>query len=488
MPWTSDTTAMMEVTATMFPSTVRNDRSLYSQIARSAMAADSRNWPMCLLLGGGGPAARRGFDLHGRAVAQLAHRAERPDDHLIAGGHARQPFEILFAGDAGLDRREDRLVPLDDEDAFELLPLLARLQLLRLDGRARAALGGLRVVADDVAVLVDHHLAHRRRLDRDPDDLRAGRRRDFGRAGEARPNLGDRLVDLHLDEEVGRLRRRGRAGGLERAVADLDDVAGERLVLDRVDGDLRLLADLDVGDVGLVDFDLRFDQRHVGDRQQHRARVVHRPDHDRLALFDVAARDDALDRRLDADLAQVVLGVLERRLLLLHAIALDFDLPIGRVGLCLLYLELVLGVVERFLRRQPALPELLLARVVVLRRLQRRLAAVGLHAQLLHRRARRRQRGFRLIHLAREVARIDLEQELPPIDALAFLDGEVRHAAHRVGADVDRPLRLDLARRRDDRLQIPLLDGFDVDGDARLTLELEIGEHDRAEDHHDPDA
>ncbi len=33
IPCTSDTTAMMEVTATMFPSTVRNDRSLYSQIA-----------------------------------------------------------------------------------------------------------------------------------------------------------------------------------------------------------------------------------------------------------------------------------------------------------------------------------------------------------------------------------------------------------------------------------------------------------------------
>jgi len=43
MPWTSDTTAMIEVTATMFPSTVRNDRSLYSQIARSAMPTDSMN-------------------------------------------------------------------------------------------------------------------------------------------------------------------------------------------------------------------------------------------------------------------------------------------------------------------------------------------------------------------------------------------------------------------------------------------------------------
>ena len=43
MPWTSDTTAMIEVTATMFPSTVRNDRSLFAQIAPSAMNAASRN-------------------------------------------------------------------------------------------------------------------------------------------------------------------------------------------------------------------------------------------------------------------------------------------------------------------------------------------------------------------------------------------------------------------------------------------------------------
>jgi hypothetical protein len=43
MPWTSDTTAMIDVTATMFPRTVRNDRSLFDQIAPSAMTAASRN-------------------------------------------------------------------------------------------------------------------------------------------------------------------------------------------------------------------------------------------------------------------------------------------------------------------------------------------------------------------------------------------------------------------------------------------------------------
>ena len=46
--------------------------------------------------------------------------------------------------------------------------------------------------------------------------------------------------------------------------------------------------------------------------------VVHRADDDRFTLFDVAAGDDAVDRRLDADLAQVVARALERGALLLH--------------------------------------------------------------------------------------------------------------------------------------------------------------------------
>ena len=40
-PWISDTTAMIDVTATMLPSTVMNDRSLADQIAASAIFADS---------------------------------------------------------------------------------------------------------------------------------------------------------------------------------------------------------------------------------------------------------------------------------------------------------------------------------------------------------------------------------------------------------------------------------------------------------------
>lgn len=43
IPCTSETTAMIDVTATMLPSTVRNDRSLLAQMAARAMPTASRN-------------------------------------------------------------------------------------------------------------------------------------------------------------------------------------------------------------------------------------------------------------------------------------------------------------------------------------------------------------------------------------------------------------------------------------------------------------
>ena len=99
---------------------------------------------------------------------------------------------------------------------------------------------------------------------------------------------------------------------LDRAVADLADVSLERPVGQGVDRDLGQLAELHVRDVRFVDLDFRLDHRHVGERQQHGAGVVHRADDRGFALLDVAARDDAVDRRLDADLAQVVARALER--------------------------------------------------------------------------------------------------------------------------------------------------------------------------------
>jgi hypothetical protein len=61
---------------------------------------------------------------------------------------------------------------------------------------------------------------------------------------------------------------------------------------------------------------------------------------------------------------------------------------------------------------------------------------------------------------------------------------EARHASHGVGADVDRPLRLDLARGGHDRFEIAALDRLEIDGDAVFALKAEVGEGNGAE-HHD---
>src|SRR6187455_2147554 len=99
MPWMSVTTVTIEVTATMLPSTVMNDRSLFAQMALSAIRTDSRICDMPLaralaaLLGCGG--RRRDDGLAGLLqaddlpVGQLAHRRERPGDHLIARRKSR---------------------------------------------------------------------------------------------------------------------------------------------------------------------------------------------------------------------------------------------------------------------------------------------------------------------------------------------------------------------------------------------------------------
>src|SRR4051794_19276799 len=97
----SDTTAMIDVTATMFPSTVRKERSLFVQIALSAIPTASRNWFMGarkpnLLLDRWRPGGRR-FDLHRRVVGQLADRRERPDDHVVARLDPGQDLEVLVA-------------------------------------------------------------------------------------------------------------------------------------------------------------------------------------------------------------------------------------------------------------------------------------------------------------------------------------------------------------------------------------------------------
>src|SRR5690242_15332784 len=119
MPRISDTTAMIEVTATMLPSTVMNDRSLPAQMAESARRTASMNFCMtaCCRRRASGPVLRL-LGLHRVALLQVSHRIERAGDHLVAGLQAAEHLEVLVAGDARLDRDEDRGLVLDQEDAL----------------------------------------------------------------------------------------------------------------------------------------------------------------------------------------------------------------------------------------------------------------------------------------------------------------------------------------------------------------------------------
>ena len=234
----------------MFPSTVISDRSLLPQIVCSARRIDSR---ICTGVAGGAWAAS---DLHRRAVRQLAHRIERPGDHLVARLQSREHLEVALAGDADLHRLEHDAPVADDEHAFRFLPRLAG---RRLGGACvgatfgvpkNAALHRRRRLVDERALLVEQHLAHGERLDRHRDDVPARGGRDLCRAREARADVGHRLVDRDHHLEV-----RGLAlpvvcvrGRLDRAVADLGDVALEHPVGHRVDRHDRLLADRHVGE------------------------------------------------------------------------------------------------------------------------------------------------------------------------------------------------------------------------------------------------
>src|SRR5437773_12168765 len=103
----SDTTAMIDVTATMLPSTVMSDRSLDDQMASSAMRADSKNLFMAWLL--------LRFVLHSDevAVCHAANRIVRPCNHLVAHLQPGEDFKVLVARDAHLDRTEFSLAGSD---------------------------------------------------------------------------------------------------------------------------------------------------------------------------------------------------------------------------------------------------------------------------------------------------------------------------------------------------------------------------------------
>ena len=127
IPCTSDTTAMIDVTATMLPSTVRNDRSLFDQIALSAMPAASRNWftlrllPAWLLPCPDPSPARR--------PSALARTTKGPTMTLSPSLTPDSTSKYLSPANARLHRNELRVVVANHEDPFELLPRLPGLEL-----------------------------------------------------------------------------------------------------------------------------------------------------------------------------------------------------------------------------------------------------------------------------------------------------------------------------------------------------------------------
>ena len=137
--------------------------------------------------------------------------------------------------------------------------------------------------------------------------LRRGR--DVGGDGQPRPDVVrvGQQRDLHFVVRAGRGPAQLR-GSLDRAAGDLRDDPGKGRVGKCVDQDARGLADLQLRNIGLVHLQRRLDGRHVRDRHQNRARVVHGSRHDHLSLLDVAPRHDPVNGRTDLRLHQLVAG------------------------------------------------------------------------------------------------------------------------------------------------------------------------------------
>src|SRR3954453_21864698 len=87
-PWMSDTTAMIDVTATMLPSTVMNDRSLADQIASRAIRADSAK----LRIGLVGLVGRVG-----RIRRDISHGVEQPGTASPIGVCGRPTYATYLA-------------------------------------------------------------------------------------------------------------------------------------------------------------------------------------------------------------------------------------------------------------------------------------------------------------------------------------------------------------------------------------------------------
>ena len=124
----------------------------------------------------------------------------------------------------------------------------------------------------------------------------------------------------------------------------------------------------------------------------------------------------------------------------------------------------VLRALERLARGEATAPQILLSFQVLTGKIQRDARLLDRGARLLQRRLRGGDAGLTALQLSFERLRVDFQQKLPGADALSFLDGQPCHAPHRVGGNIDLTLWLDLARRRNDRLEIAAARRFHGDG------------------------
>ena len=151
------------------------------------------------------------------------------------------------------------------------------------------------------------------------------------------------------------------------------------------------------------------------------------------------------------------------------------DLLLAGLEIAFANLDVRLRALQRFASRQAGRRQFRLAFQRLARDVELGAGALQADAGLLERGVRAGHRGDIAPNGGFRVHRIDLQEKLSGADAVAFLDGELRDAAHGLGADVHRLFRVDLARRRDDRFEIALLDGFDGDRYAGVTAARERG-------------
>ncbi len=143
-------------------------------------------------------------------------------------------------------------------------------------------------------------------------------------------------------------------------------------------------------------------------------------------------------------------------------------------------LEVVLGPFERLARRDALGPQIFLPREVLLPLVELHFRRLDRLPHLFERALGGLKRRAAVVHARAQRPRVDLQQELPFRDGVAFIHGEVDDAPGGFRGDVDETLGLDLAGRRHNRFEIARFDRFDGDDERRLPLEVEVRADERA--------